>query len=554
MDGNRGRDELRMQGRKDIEPRLFYQVSLEQLVPKDHLVRQLATVLDLSWVRSATARYYSHLGRPSLDPVVIAKLLLLGYLYDIPSERQLMREVQVNLAYRWYLGYDLDEAIPNHSDLSKARRRFGLGLFEQLFEAILACCQQAGLVGGQTVLMDSTVVQANASLDSVTTLRYRPAEYWQQLEQTAEASSAATEETPKPIGHKRPRPQRSCDRKYSKTDPEASVHHRRGKEPKVAYKAHFMADACHGVITAVSATAASEDDTAVVPELLEKHEAHCGRPQQAVADQLYGSQDCLGYLQDKGIETVIHPRQGGNKHGGLSKRDFTYDAQEDVYHCPGGAVLHRRRRQRQDGKAFYSADADVCRSCPLRPQCVRSKSPDAVRQVTRFDNGYVERAQAACRSAHGRGLLKHRQTCIEGLFGQAKNWHGLRRARWRGRVKMRVQTLLTAAVLNLKKLLKAVFRKPALVGRAAVPSSRSLLVDFLCLLFGHQLRPVLAYDSDWTSQSESTWKTHFSNRPAGGNPGFSACFLDPCLRRGDKRTAGHLRLAVQWSISVDLGL
>jgi transposase len=503
-----------MQGRKQIEPQLFYQLSLEQMVPEDHLVRRLAAALHLSWVRAATARHYSHLGRPSLDPVVIAKLLLLGYLYDIRSERQLMRDVQVNLAYRWYLGYDLNETIPDHSDLSKARRRFGLAFFQALFDEILAGCQQAGLVGGQTVLMDSTVVQADASLDSVTTLRYRPAEYWQQLEQAAEAPTPTpelpattetptpAEETPKPIGHKRPRPQRTCDRKYSLTDPEASVHHRRGKAPKVAYKAHFMADASHGVITAVTATAASEDDTAVVPELIDKHETRCGRPQQAVADQLYGSQDCLGYLQEKGIETVIRPRQGGNKHGGLSKRKFIYDAEQDVYRCPGGAVLHRRRRQRKDGKAFYSADAAVCRFCPLRPQCVRSKSPDAVRQVTRFDNGYVERAQAACGSPHGQRLLQHRQTCIEGLFGQAKNWHGLGRARWRGQVKMKIQTLLTAAVLNLKKLLKAVSRKPALASRVPGRSASSLPIGLLCLILDHQLRSALINVGDWRNHRE----------------------------------------------------
>lgn len=493
-----------MQGCKNLEPCLFYGVSLEQLVPKDHLVRRLAGVLDLDWVRPATAEHYSPTGRPSLDPVVIAKLLLLGYLYNVPSERQLMREVQVNLAYRWYLRYDLNEAIPHHSDLSKARTRFGLAFFERLFADILRRCQEAGLIGGQTVLIDSTVVQANASLDSVTTLRYRPAEYWQQLEQTAQTASEVSEETPKPMGHKRPRAQRTCDRKYSRTDPEASVHHRRGHAPKVAYKAHFMADACHGVITAVTATPASEDDTAVVPELLENHESHCSRPQQAVADQLYGSQDCLGYLQDKGIETVIRPRQGGNKHGGLSKHQFNYNAQQDVYHCPGGAVLYRRRRQRKDGKAFYSADADVCRSCPWRPQCVRSKSPDAVRQVTRFDNGHLERAQAACRSPHGRRLFKQRQTCIEGLFGQAKNWHGLGRARWRGRVKMKIQTLLTAAVLNLKKLLKAVSCKPALASRAPGLSANSLPMGLLCLILGHQLRSALANVSDWRNQSQST--------------------------------------------------
>lgn len=453
-----------MQGCKQFEPRLFYQISLEDLVPKEHLVRRLAEVLDFSWVRSATESLYSHTGRPSIDPVVVAKLLLLGYLYNIDSERQLMREVQVNMAYRWYMGYDLDEEIPDHSILSKARRRFGLEFFERLFEFTLGCCQDAGLVRGENVLMDSTIVQADASLDSLTTLRYRPAEYWQQLEQRAEAQTDS-EDSDCRLGQKRPRPDRTCDRKYSRTDPDASLYSRRGKESKLAYKTHFMADDSKGVITAVSATAASEDDTAVVPELIEQHERHCGRPRRAVGDHLYGSQDCLQHLQDKGIETVIRPRKGGNSHGGLDKSDFRYDSKEDVYCCPAGEVLRRRRRQRKDGKAFYSAAPEVCVSCELRSQCVRSKSPNAVRQVTRFDTPYVELAQEACSSAKGKRLLRRRQTCIEGLFGQAKSHHGLGRARLRGMVKMKIQALLTAMVINIKKLLQAVHRRTALAWR-----------------------------------------------------------------------------------------
>ncbi|MHC4478570.1 MAG: transposase [Planctomycetota bacterium] len=207
------------------------------------------------------------------------------------------------------------------------------------------------------------------------------------------------------LGHKRPDKQGTCDQKYSRTDPEASIYRRRGGEPKLAYKTHFMADAAKGVITAVSATTASVDDTAAVPELIEHHERHFGTPQRAGADHLYGSHDCLGYLQDKGIETVIPQRKGGNKYGRFDKSEFTYDSQRDVYHCPAAEVLSRRRRQRKDGKAFYSAARDVCQCCQLRSQCVGSKRPNAVRQVTRFDKPYVERAQAVCSSAHGKQLL-----------------------------------------------------------------------------------------------------------------------------------------------------
>jgi transposase len=453
-----------MQGCKQFEPRLFYDVSLERLVPKDHLVRRLAEVLDLSWVRSATAGLYSHTGRPSIDPIVVAKLLLLGYFYNMDSERQLMRDVQVNLAYRWYLGYDLDEQIPDHSILSKARRRFGSAFFEQLFDFALGRCQDAALVSGQNVLIDSTIVQANASLDSLSTLRYRPGEYWRQLEQQAEPE-ADSQDSDRRLGQKRPRQDRTSDRKYSKTDPDASLYRRRGREPKLAYKSHFLADSDNGVITSVATSSAAADDTSMVPALIEGHERRCGKPLRAVADHLYGSQDCLGYLQDRGIETVIGQRRGGNKHGGFDKSVFEYDLDRDVYLCPAGELLRRRRTDKINSKAYYSCDAAACGRCKLREHCIPSAGPEGFRQVSRFDTAYVERAQAACASREGRILLKRRQTCIEGLFGQAKSQHGLDRARLRGLSKMHIQGLLTAIVLNIKKLLSAIYGQKVAVCR-----------------------------------------------------------------------------------------
>ncbi len=472
-----------MQGCKQFEPRLFYEICLEDLVPKEHLVRRLAEVLDFSWVRSVTASLYSHTGRPSIDPVVVAKLLLLGYLYNMDSERQLMREVQVNLAYRWYLGYDLGEEIPDHSILSKARRRFGVGFFEQLFEFTLGRCQDAGLVHGEAVLMDSTVVQANASLDSLTTLRYRPAQYWEQLEQQAEPETDS-HDSGRWLGQKRPRKDRTSDQKYSRTDPEASLYHRRGQESKLAYKTHFLADEQKGVVTAVASSSAALDDTAVVPELLEHHERRCGTPRRAVGDHLYGSQDCLGYLQDKGIETVIRQRKGGNAHKGLDKSEFAYDSDRDTYRCPAGQILRRRRTQKTDSKAFYSCDRGVCGQCRLRDKCISSADADAVRQVTRFDTLYVERAQVACASRQGQRLLKKRQTCMEGLFGQAKSQHGLDRARLRGLLKMHIQGLLTAMVLNVKKLLQAVFCRRAVACRVGLGDVRDTFAFTVIRLFG----------------------------------------------------------------------
>lgn len=451
-----------MQGSKSLEGQLFYQISLDQLVPPDHLVRRLEDVLDLSWIRKATAEAYSHTGRPSIDPVVVAKMMLLGFLYNISSERQLAREIQVNLAYRWYLGYDLNEAIPNHSVLSKARRRVGVEFFESLFGYVVTRCSEEGLIGGENLLIDSTIVAADASLDSISSLRYRPSEYFEQLEQTTEPEINKDDN----LGHKRSRTNRTCDNRRSLTDPDATLFRRNGQSTKLAYKSHIAADSHKGVITSVAVSPSSEDDTSAVPQLLEQHCDLLDKPKRVVTDSLYGSEECLGYLQNKNIDTVIKQRSGGNKHGCFDKSEFRYDSDEDIYICPAGERLRRTRTQKSNNKAYYNGGRETCRNCSLRDKCIGSTSPNSIRQVTRYDSPYSDRAKQLCSSPLGKRLLRLRQTCVEGLFGQAKSLHGLARARWRRLLNMHIQTLLTATVLNLKKLFTAPKRKVAINGVA----------------------------------------------------------------------------------------
>ena len=156
-----------MMGQHQFTPKLYYELSLDRLVPRDHLLRQLSGAIDFSFVYPIARPYYSYTGQPSIDPIVLFKTLLVGYLYGITSERWLMREIQVNMAYRWFLGYDLDEAIPDHSVLSKARARFGMEVFENFFKHSIELCQKAGLLSEGPVYVDTTLVQAAASMDSL---------------------------------------------------------------------------------------------------------------------------------------------------------------------------------------------------------------------------------------------------------------------------------------------------------------------------------------------------------------------------------------------------
>ena len=159
-------------------------INLDDLVPSDHLLRTLERLISFDWVRDKTRKYYSHTGKPSVDPTVLVKMLIIGYLYDIRSERRLVEDVSLNLAYRWYVGYDIDEKIPDHSIFTKARKRFGKELFIQIFEDVLKSCIKAGLVSAKEILIDSTIVRADASMNSIIEVNISPEEYWRKLDES----------------------------------------------------------------------------------------------------------------------------------------------------------------------------------------------------------------------------------------------------------------------------------------------------------------------------------------------------------------------------------
>jgi Transposase DDE domain len=323
----------------------------------------------------------------------------------------------------------------------------------------------------------------------MTALKYSPSQYWDKLEATCEEEIVKPVETEGcELGSRRPRQDRISDQKHSTTDSDATLS-RKGKQGVLGYKTHVCADSQEGVITAVTVTTAAADDTAAVPQLLDKHQNALDElPQRVVADGAYGSQDCLKHIQDRGIETVIKKRSGGNRHGGYDKSRFAYDSVEDIFTCPAGEPLRRVRTDMKKNKAHYRCDISRCGSCIQRTACLGEKSTAKARSVTRFDTPYETCAQEACSSGLGRKLLKVRQTLLEGLFGQAKNYHGLRSAWWRGLGNMYIQSLLIATVLNIKKLLTC-SRKAA---EAVATYARPVLDGFLQNL-QHAVRQFLGY-------------------------------------------------------------
>jgi len=460
-----------MMGFRRFAPKLYYQLSLDRLVPQNHLLRLIAEVIDFSFVYPLARPHYSHTGQPSVDPVVLFKALLIGYLYGITSERRLMEEIQVNLAYRWFLGYDLDEAIPDHSVLSKARVRFGMEVFEAFFNRTVDLCREAGLVHGEAAFVDSTLMQANAALASLepsiaTRPPMSPKRYVKRLFEenpvqdqappsvpTADPPTeepARSEERPAAAA-KRPGLNR---RARSRTDPEASVIHHPTFGLHLAYKAHVAVDDHPArVITAAVVTPGATADEYLLEELLWHHRQRVGRlPRHVVADRRYGTLHHYRYLAELGIQAVIAHRAGKKRNAGgvWNIQDFRYDAESDTYTCPAGQILARRMVRPSNRTILYKAPPGVCQTCRFRSQCSPSGKERGLSRS--FDRRFLEEAQRWLTTEEGKRRFGQRKVYVETVFAIAKDRHGLRRAQWRGKWKVQIQVWLTAAAMNIKKL------------------------------------------------------------------------------------------------------
>ena len=460
-----------MMGYRRFAPKLYYQLSLDRLVPQNHLLRCIAEVIDFSFVYPLARPYYSHTGQPSVDPVVLFKALLIGYLYGITSERRLMEEIQVNLAYRWFLGYDLDEAIPDHSVLSKARVRFGMEVFEAFFNRTVELCRAAGLVRGEAAFLDSTLIQANAALASLepTTGHQPPMPAKRYVERLfAENPVRSEEPSPKPpadsSGEEPPDAERKAKpmakrpplnrRARSRTDPEASVIHHPTFGLHLAYKAHMAVDDHPArVITAAVVTPGATADEYLLEELLWRHRQRVGRlPRHVVADRRYGTLHHYRYLAELGIQAAIAHRAGKKRNAGgvWNIQDFQYNAESDTYTCPAGQTLARRMVRPSNRTILYKAPPGVCQTCRFRSQCSPSGKERGLSRS--FDRRFLEEAQRWLQTEEGKRRFGQGEVYVETVFAIAKDRHGLRRAQWRGKWKVQIQVWLTAAAMNIKKL------------------------------------------------------------------------------------------------------
>lgn len=455
-------------------------VTIESLVPEDHLLRKIEGMVDLEFIRERVRHLYCpDNGRPALDPVVLFKLLLIGYLFGIRSERQLMREVQCNAAYRWYLRLKLTDKVPDASTLSQNRRRRfrDSDVYQQIFDEIVELACRKGLVTGRVLYTDSTHLKANANKNKfdVARVEVKPLEYLEQLEAAVEQDRA---EHGKGELKAKATTQETKEIKVSRSDPESGYMVRDGKPKGFFYLDHRTVDGRHAIITDTHVTPANVHDSIPYLKRLDRQRERFGFEVQAVGlDAGYATAAIAKGLEDRDIYGVIGYRTPNHSEGLFRKRQFHYDKEQDGYVCPGGQLLVYRTTNRE-GYRQYHSDAAKCRQCPLRQQCTRSRN--AVKIVTRHVwQGCKERVDAHRLEPKGKRIYRRRKETVERSFADAKQLHGHRYARMRGLANVREQSLLAAVAQNIKKIAMLL----SAAGPAMPPSTfHTLLIAHLRLL------------------------------------------------------------------------
>ena len=454
---------LTQQGNTQIK---LHCLTIEDLVPRDHFLRKLDAILDFSFIYDEVRDLYcENNGRPGIDPVVLVKSLFIGYLYGIESERRLEQEIQVNMAYRWFLGIDLDGNVPDHSTISQNRRRRfnGENLFRRLFERVLAICIEKDLVDGKLILTDSTHVKANASKKSEYKVLVEKEAAWYM--ERLDRYEALERERLNGLGKIRPKkdsPQKEKEKEMatktvSDSDPEAGRLNRPGKPEGMHYLDHQTIDAKKGIIVDVAVTPGNVTDATPYLDRVEYIQERIGlNIEKAGADSGYDVSLVHQELSEKGIDLFTpHNDEEPRYKVELKKADFTYDETKEAFLCPCGKTLMVRQLQRAENGVYkeYRADVKDCKACPIRNKCVSDSQPSRRIQVNIFESTVMGNHSRDGTLEH-KEILALRQIWCEGTFALQKAMHNLRKLYRRGLEAAEDHCLLSATAVNLKRMAK----------------------------------------------------------------------------------------------------
>ena len=434
-----------MQGQHIYQPKLFVQIDLEKLIPQNHLLRRIDKILDLSFVRDLTKDYYcQNNGRPSIDPELFFRVILIGYIFNIDSDRRLCEELRYNLAYRWYCKLEIDDFTPDHSSLSRIRDRYGAKTFEIFFDKVVDLCANHGLVKGERIITDGTLIEADASIDFM--VNKDPEKVGAEIKNRNDVTA--------------PLPSKKLSNKthISKTDKDSSLAKKEGSPRNLKYKAHISIDADSRVILDSKITTGSLHETQVYLDRIFYIKNKYQLPISVViADRGYGSAENIQFLQSQNITTYIplfSSRSG--KVVKLEEQGFIFDDRRNEYTCSQGKALLPRIINRNG--TIYKSKATDCADCLVQTNCPANlrKYSQHIRHIFRSHNQkFFETEQQRMQKFLFQGSLKERMWKIEGINAEAKNRHGLKRAKYRGLEKVQIQANMIGAVLNIKRLVAA---------------------------------------------------------------------------------------------------
>lgn len=450
-----------MQGKKDYQEKLFIRFQLSDHVPQDNFYRQLKSVLDLRFLYDSTSKYYGREGQKSIDPVVFMKLMLVGYLENLNSDRRIIATSRMRMDILYFLGYDLDEELPWHSTLSRTRQLFGEEEFTAIFKLVLKKCIEKGLISGKRQAVDSAFVKANAAMSSVVERQVMDdaGTYGRELD----ANRDDEQDGMPPEADVKPRKNAKSDktlndRRYSPSDPDARLSVKPGKITRLNYLAQVSVDTQNHVVTHIQAFHADKGDGQCLPEVLDKIidnlKENGLEVAEVFADAGYSSEAALQALTDNNIDGYI-PNRSGNRTRD-DREGFIYDRENDRYTCPQGKYLTFRhlKKVRTNTHKIYSTGVKDCRGCPFKDACA---SPAGIKKIkdSIAKDLYTEMHQRM-QTSNGKRAKKIRQGTVEPVLGTLINFVGMKQVNTKG-IKLANKCMIMAAVAyNLKKLVNGI--------------------------------------------------------------------------------------------------
>ena len=512
-----------MQGKKHYSEKLFKQFQLSDRVPADNFYRRLKEMLELRWLYKATKNYYGTEGQQSIDPVVFFKLMLIGYLENLGSDRRIINTVSLRLDMLFFIGYDIDESLPWHSTLSRTRQLYGEEVFKQLFKDVLKQCIEKGMVAGRRQVMDSVPVKANASMDSliekeilddastyadelkieeetdkddngddaddnktVTAARNKAVQLHHQWKAKAYKDMPRGKSLTKGDENSRPKFV-SNHTHYSTTDPDARVSVKPGKPRQLNYAAQVSVDTAHHVITQIQTDYADKRDSQCLPSLLNNTISNLEEQgveiEEVFADAGYSSGEALKALEENNITGYI-PNFGQYK---PTREGFTYDKENDRYTCSRGVHLPFKKLITTSlgyKMKVYRSSARDCGPCPLRSVCI-GKS-DFKKIDDSIDKPLYDRMHARLQTVNREKIRRLRSSTVEPVLGTLVNYLAMRRVNTRGIKQANKCILMSAVAYNLKKLLKWESKRIRVMAQAKMKDIKTVLQGLFFFLFHPQ--------------------------------------------------------------------